>query len=584
MTKLNPPVSATESKSTDAKEPEAKPYQTHEVLNQVPPLAGHNLFLHNKVLVEALERSGASWASERLENFGALLGRPETIELGFVANANSPVLHTHDTIGNRIDKVEFHPSFHELMRISVGSECHSLPWNEGLAKAAPSDAKRTHPHLVRAIQFMMAAQNEQGHCCPVSMTYAVVPALAAAPELEKIWRPMITSNVYDPRFIPYFEKKGVLVGMAMTEKQGGSDVRANTTFAKPLGARGIGKPYLITGHKWFCSHPMSDAFLMLAQTEKGLSCFLLPRFREDGSKNKIYIQRLKNKLGNRSNASSEVEFLDTTGYLVGEEGRGVPTIIEMVNHTRLDCMISAAAIMRQAQSIAINHVKNRRAFGKVLDQQPLMQNVVSDLSLEAEATTLLTMRVAAAYDLKDENPKELAFRRIATAVGKYFTTKRTPPMVAEALECLGGNGYVEESGMPRLLRESPLNSIWEGSGNVICLDVLRAIFKEPESLEAYFEELQQVHGKDSRLDSYIDGLRSDMANLLKNPSSIESQARVLVERMAIALAASLFVRYSPEFMTEAYLSSRVMGHHGYAFGTLPAASKFEAIIDRASPR
>jgi putative acyl-CoA dehydrogenase len=582
MTKPNPLVSPPKPEEQAPREPAAGLYKTHEVFNQVAPLSQHNLFLNNPLMGEFLDRAGVSWATGRLEAFGSLMGSPEVIELGFTANANPPALHTHDLMGNRIDRVEFHPSFHELMSISVENELHSLPWKTD-DNGAEGQKKRPHRHLVRAAQFMIAAQNEQGHCCPISMTYAVVPALAAAPELEARWKPLITSNVYDRRFIPYFEKKGVILGMAMTEKQGGSDVRANTTFARAAGSRGIGKPYLITGHKWFCSHPMADAFLVLAQTEKGLSCFLVPRFTDDGSKNNIFVQRLKNKLGNRSNASSEIEFLDTTGYLVGEEGRGVPTIIEMVNHTRLDCMISASAIMRQALSLALNHVKNRRAFGKVLVQQPLMQNVASDLCLEVEAAILLTMRVAEAYDGHNENPREMSFRRIATAVGKYFTTKRTPPMVAEALECLGGSGYVEDTGMPRLFKEGPLNSIWEGSGNVICLDVLRAIFKEPESLEAFFEELQQVQGKDSRLDSYIDCLRSDLAKLLKDPTSLESQARILVERMAIALAASLFVRYSPEYMTEAYLASRVMGHHGYAFGTLPASSRFESIINRAAP-
>ncbi|MBS1993890.1 MAG: acyl-CoA dehydrogenase family protein [Cyanobacteria bacterium SZAS LIN-3] len=568
MTKLKSPVQATETSE------DRRAYKTHEVLNQVAPLANYNLFATNKVLVDSVERAGAGWAGPRLNAFGELMGRAETIELGFLANANPPILHTHDVRGNRIDKVEFHPSFHELMRIAVENELHSLPWK-------PATEKQSHRHLVRAAQFMLNVQNEPGHCCPISMTYAVVPALSAAPELEAKWKPLITSNIYDPRFIPWYEKKGLILGMAMTEKQGGSDVRANTTTARPQGARGTGKPYLITGHKWFCSHPMADAFLVLAQTEKGISCFLVPRFLEDGSQNRIYIQRLKNKLGNKSNASSEVEYLDTTGYLVGEEGRGVPTIIEMVNHTRLDCMISAGGLMRQAQSIAINHVKHRQAFGKLLTDQPLMQNVVSDLCLETEAATLLTMRVAQAYDRQDENPKESAFRRIATAIGKYFTTKRTPPMVAEALECLGGGGYVEECGMPRLLKESPLNSIWEGSGNVICLDVLRAMFKEPESLEAYFEELQQSKGMDSRLDIYIDGLRRNLAELMKTPAALEGQARLIVERLALALAASLFLRYSEPFMAEAYIATRISGAHGYCFGTLPTGCHFEKIIARA---
>jgi putative acyl-CoA dehydrogenase len=551
--------------------------ETHQVLNQVEPLASHNSFRQNALFKETVKRVGAAWAEDRLTAFGELMGRPETIDLGFAANANPPVLLTHDTLGRRLDKVEFHPAFHELMRIAVQNQLHSLPWTEKVEG-------ENQRHQIRAMQFMLAAQNEAGHCCPISMTYAVVPALTAAPELEKKWKPLITTNVYDSRFIPYFEKKGLILGMAMTEKQGGSDVRANTTFARPVNKRAIGAPYLLTGHKWFCSHPMADGFLVLAQTEKGLSCFLVPRFTDEGQKNNIFIQRLKNKLGNRSNASSEIEMADTTGYLVGEEGRGVPTIIEMVNHTRLDCMISASALIRQAQTLALNHIKNRSAFGKVLVDQPLMQNVISDISLEAEAAMLLTLRVAEAYDQKDENPKEASFRRIATAIGKYFTTKRTPPVVAEALECLGGNGYVEESGMPRLFKESPLNSIWEGSGNVICLDVLRAIAKEPQSLVAYFEEIEKVRGADPRLDLYIDGLKKDLQALLaeSHQSSLENQARSLVERLAIALAASLMIRHSPDFIAEAYLSSRIaLRAPGFSLGTLAASTPFEQIIERA---
>ncbi|MBU6450239.1 MAG: acyl-CoA dehydrogenase family protein [Cyanobacteria bacterium REEB67] len=551
--------------------------ETHQVLNQVEPLTSHNSFTKNALFQETVKRIGAGWAEDRLNTFGELMGRPETIELGFAANAHPPVLLTHDTSGRRLDKVEFHPAFHELMRIAVQNQLHSLPWTEKISG-------ENQRHQVRAMQLMLAAQNEAGHCCPISMTYAVVPALAAAPSLEAIWKPLITTNVYDPRFIPYYEKKGLILGMAMTEKQGGSDVRANTTFARPLKTRTVGAPYLLTGHKWFCSHPMADGFLVLAQTEKGLSCFLVPRFTEDGQKNNIFIQRLKNKLGNRSNASSEIEFESTTGYLVGEEGRGVPTIIEMVNHTRLDCMISASAIMRQAQTLALNHIAHRKAFGKLLVDQPLMQNVISDISLEAEAAMLLTLRVAEAYDQKEENPKEASFRRIATAIGKYFTTKRTPPVVAEALECLGGNGYVEESGMPRLLKESPVNSIWEGSGNVICLDVLRAIGKEPQSLVAYFEEIEKTRGADNRLDLYMDGLKKDLNALLANSdqSCLENQARSIVERLAMALAASLMLRHSPDFMAEAYLSSRVaLQAPGYSLGTLAATTPFSEIIKRA---
>jgi putative acyl-CoA dehydrogenase len=559
---------------------EAKPYKTHDVLNQAPNLANYNTYLSNRILGEAVKRAGADWAHERLERFGELMGRPDIIDLGFQANANPPVLHTHNNLGERVDRIDFHPSFHGLMGISVAAQLHSLPWTEALTTI------NQNLHLVRACQFMLAAQNEAGHCCPISMTYAVVPALAAAPELAKQWLPLITSASYDQSFRPYFEKKGLLVGMAMTEKQGGSDVRANTTRAVPMGSRrDAGEPYLLTGHKWFCSHPMSDAFLMLAQTDKGLSCFLVPRFKPDGLQNSIYIQRLKNKLGNRSNASSEIELSDTMGFLVGEEGRGVPTIIEMVNHTRLDCMISACAQMRQAMVIAINHVNHRNAFGKKLGQHPLMQNVIADIALEAEAATQLTIRVATAYDQLHIDPAQGAFRRIATAIGKYFTTRRTPPVVAEALECLGGNGYVEESGMPRLLKESPLNSIWEGSGNVICLDVLRAMSKEPESLTAYINEIQTTKGRDLRLDLYVNALEADISFLKSSPensSLMESQARLLVERLAIALCASLMLRFSPDYVAEAYLASRVSaGGHGYALGTLAAGTDFGRIIARA---
>jgi putative acyl-CoA dehydrogenase len=411
------------------------------------------------------------------------------------------------------------------------------------------------------------------------MTYAVLPSLRKQPELAAEWEPKIYSKVYDPSFRPVAEKRSALLGMAMTEKQGGSDVRANTTRAEPLGKGGPGAEYRITGHKWFCSAPMSDAFLVLAQLPKGLSCFLLPRWTPDGALNRFFIQRLKDKLGNRSNASSEVEFDGAWARMVGEEGRGVATIVEMVNHTRLDCVISSAALMRQATVQALHHAAHRAAFGKLLIEQPLMQNVLADLAVESEAATLLAMRLARAYDGGDEG-FEAPFRRIATAVAKYWICKRASSQVGEALECLGGNGFVEESILPRLYREAPLNSIWEGSGNVICLDVLRAMGKEPKTLEALIHEMHEGQGKDPRLDAYLKTLEVEIPKRARD----ETQARRLVEKLALALQASLLLRHGHSAVTEVFLASRISGEGGRAFGALPAGSDFRAILERAKPK
>src|SRR5262245_9343828 len=528
---------------------------THEVLNQPPPLEGYDLFATDRVLGEALEREGAGWARERLQRLGATLGG-EPLSWGRLANTNPPILRTHDRFGHRIDEVEFHPAWHELLRLAVHHELHGLPWR----------APRPGAHGARAALFFMQSQVEAGHGCPISMTYSAVPALRAQPELAAEWEPRIVSNRYDARVRPAVEKTGVLIGMAMTEKQGGSDVRANTTRARALGRGGPGAEYEITGHKWFCSAPMCDAFLVLAQAERGLSCFLLPRWRPDGTRNAFRLQRLKDKLGNRSNASSEVEFEGAWARLVGEEGRGVPTIIEMVNHTRLDCVIGAAAMMRQAVAQATHHTAYRAAFGRRLVEQPLMQNVLADLCIESEAATAAMLRLARAYDAAEADEQEGHFRRLATAVVKYWVCKRTPPHVAEALECLGGNGYVEESGMPRLYREAPLNSIWEGSGNVICLDVLRAMGRSPASVEAFFAEIALADGAEPRLDRFVDQLRAALADF----DAIETRARRVVEHMALALQASLMLRHGDPAVAHAFCASRLDGDRGLAFGTLPA--------------
>ena len=543
---------------------------THEVLNQSTPLAPYNPYESDRVLREAVRREGAEWAEDEARELGAICGRPDVIDMGRQANENPPRLRTHDRFGNRIDEVEFHPSWHELMRIGVGHGLHASPWREARAGA----------HVARAAKFIQLSQVEAGVGCPISMTYSVIPALRAQPELANEWEQRFLSLSYDgERLVPAPDKKGALCGMAMTEKQGGSDVRANTTVARPLNGGGPAAEYEITGHKWFCSAPMCDAFLVLAQTDGGLSCFLLPRFTPDGERNAFHIQRLKDKLGNRSNASSEVEFRGAWSRLVGEEGRGVPTIIEMVNHTRLDCVIGCSAGYRWGTAMAINHASERSAFGKLLVDQPLMRNVLADLAIESEAATITALRLARAFDeahAGDEAAGEL--RRLATPVSKYWVCKRAPSHAVEALECFGGNGYVEESGMPRLYRESPLASIWEGSGNVQCLDVLRAMARNPSAVEAFFAEVGEAAGAEPRVDAAAGKLREELTDL----EAIESRARRVVERMALVLQASLLVRYGDPAVADAFCASRLAGDAGLAFGTLPAGTDFGRIIERHS--
>jgi putative acyl-CoA dehydrogenase len=544
----------------------ADPVRT--VLNQPPPLSGYNLFTENRPLVGATRREGAAWAEGRLTAIGRELGGIP-LEWGRLANVHPPVLRTHDRYGHRIDEVEYHPAWHELMGLAVRNGSHALPWREPGPGA----------HVARAAQMLMASGVEPGHCCPISMTYAAVAALRRQPELAAEWEPRLTSLDYDPRPLPAVHKTGALCGMAMTERQGGSDVRANITMARPLGSGGLGGEYALTGHKWFCSSPMSDIFLVLAQTGKGLSCFLLPRWKPDQTRNAIRINRLKDKLGDRANASSEVEFDGAFARLLGEEGRGVATIIEMVNHTRLDCVITSAGLVRMAVAEALHHTAHRHAFGRPLIEQPLMQNVLADLCIESEADTLTAMRLARAYDEAQSNEQEALFRRVATAVSKFWICKKAVWTVAEALECLGGNGYVEESGMPRLFRETPLNSIWEGSGNVNALDVLRAIGQSPRILDAFFAELALASGE-ARLDAYVDTLKAE----LRQADAIELRARRLVERMAIALQGSILVRQGLPETAEAFAATRLAGDHGRSFGTLPPGLGIKAIIDHHRPR
>jgi putative acyl-CoA dehydrogenase len=537
-----------------------RPEPTRDRLNQPPPLEGHNLFLENRPLAQALEREGAGWAAERAAAFGALVtGEPR--EWGRLANENPPRLRTHDRFGNRVDEIEFHPAWHALMRTSIEHGLHSLSWTEG----------RPGAHVARAALFFLVAQVEAGHGCPISMTHAAVPTLRHEPELAAEWEPRLASPIYDPGPLPPAEKRGALCGMAMTEKQGGSDVRANTTAARALG----NGEYELSGHKWFCSAPMSDAFLVLAQADGGLSCFLLPRVLPDGTRNAVRIERLKDKLGDRSNASGEIELAAAWARLVGEEGRGIATIMAMVNQTRLDCVLGTAAAMREAVEQATHHAAHRSAFGKRLVEQPLMRNVLADLCLESEAATLTALRLAGAYDCG-----ETALARIGTAVAKYWVCKRGPGHAAEALECLGGNGYVEESGMPRLYRQQPLQSIWEGSGNVVCLDVLRALRRMPETREAFLAECREAAPAERRLRDWLRALERE----LRDQRDVESRARRLVERMGLALQASLLVRYGDAAVADAFCASRLTQDHGSAYGTLPSGVDAAAIVERHRPR
>jgi putative acyl-CoA dehydrogenase len=539
------------------------PIATHDVRNQAPPLRGRNLFADDASLREGLEREGAGWAKERLSEAGAFWGGAP-MAWGAQANEHPPALHTHDRYGNRRDEVEFHPAWHELMRAGVEQELHALPWR----------TDRPGAHVARAATYICAVQAEAGFGCPITMTFAAVPALRGQPDVAAEWVPRLTATTYEPDLRA--DKRSALCGMAMTEKQGGSDVRANTTRATPAEDGW----WELTGHKWFCSAPMCDLFLVLAQTDEGLSCFALPRVLPDGERNAGFqLQRLKDKLGNRSNASSEVEFRGALARPVGDGGRGVPTIIEMVNHTRLDCVIGTAGGMRAAVANATWHAAHRAAFGRLLNEQPLMINVLADLAVESEAATVVALRLARAYDEAPGDPAAEAFKRVATAVSKYHICKRAPGHAYEALECLGGNGYVEASGMPRLYREAPLASIWEGSGNVMALDVLRALTKAPAALEAFFAEIDEAAGADARLDAFARATRDEFADT----EAIEARARRIVERMALCLQGSLLARHAPHIVADAFCAARLAGDAGLSYGTLPPGVDARAIVERHTP-
>jgi putative acyl-CoA dehydrogenase len=550
---------------------ERQSFGNHAVANQPPPLVDYNVFAADTVLQEAARREGAEWAEGHIGEVAAYAGSGRAQELGRLANENPPKLKTHDRYGNRVDEVEFHPVWHELLGKAVEFELHGAPWRD----------PRPGAHVARGAAFMCMSQAEAGIGCPISMTYSSIPALRAQPELAAEWEPRFLSGDYDPRNAPATEKTGALAGMGMTEKQGGTDVRANTTVAQPVNGGGPGAEYELTGHKWFMSAPMCDAFLLLAQADGGLSCFLFPRWTPDGERNRFRLQRLKDKLGNRSNASSEIEFDAASAWLVGEEGAGVRTIIEMVNHTRLDCVLGGATGMRAGVAQAIHHASHRSVFGTVLVEQPLMRNVLADLAIESEAATISALRLARAYDESLAGVEEAThLKRVANAVLKYWITKRAPMHAAECLECLGGNGYVEESGMPRLFRESPLNSIWEGSGNVQCLDVLRAMIKDPASLEAFFAEVGEGAAAEPRLAAFAAAVREEIPG---DVETVEVRARRVVEKMALALQGSLLIRFGDPAVAEAFCASRLAGDWGQAFGTLPAGTEFERIVARHSP-
>jgi putative acyl-CoA dehydrogenase len=536
---------------------------THDVTNQVPPLtADISTF---PALIEGLHREGAGWAEPEVRDLGMLANSETAQAWGRLANEHPPVLRTHDRYGHRIDEVDYLPQYHELMRIAVEHGLHGSPWA----------SERAGEHVARAAKLMAWGVSDAGHLCPISMTYAVVPALRTTPALSADYEPLLTSTTYDYGLRPPLTKQGLIAGMSMTEKQGGSDVRANTTTATPS-ADGS---YRLTGHKWFTSAPMSDLFLTLAQAPGGLSCFLVPRVLPDGTRNAFYLQRLKDKLGNKSNASSEIEYDDAVGWLVGDEGRGVRTIIEMVNMTRLDCALMAAGGMRIGTAHAVHHATHRSVFGKRLLDQPAMVNVLADLAVDSEAATTVVMRLAGAVDRSVRgDAAETAFRRVGLAVTKYWLCKRWSTHAAESLECLGGNGYIEDSGLPRLYREAPLVSIWEGSGNVAALDTLRAMVREPEAIEAFFGELDLAAGTDARYDDALAVLRKEFSDA----AELEYRARHVVERMAMLLQGSLLLQHGNTAVADAFVASRLGGDWGVAYGTLPTGLDTATILERAS--
>ncbi|WP_428242610.1 acyl-CoA dehydrogenase family protein [Gynuella sp.] len=542
--------------------------ETHDVFNQPEPLENYNAYTSDRVLHHWLLVFGGSWGEEALTQYGHRVGH-DLLDAGFQANKYKPEFHSHDRFGHRIDMVEYHPAYHQLMQAAIEAGHHALPWVNSKPGA----------HVVRAAVEYLHTQADAGSGCPLTMTFASVPALRQQPDIAGDWIPRITTNTYDPRNIPFYQKNGVTIGMAMTEKQGGSDVRANTTLARPLGVPGPGQEYLITGHKWFCSAPMCDAFLMLAYSDSGLSCFLLPRWKPDGSKNSFYIQRLKNKVGNVSNASSEMEYRDAFAWMIGPEGRGINTILEMVAMTRFDCMVGSSAQMRLAVAQALHHTAGRAAFGKPLHQQPLMQNVLADLALEAEAALAISLRIAHALDHADDEC-ERALVRIGTAVGKYWICKRTVQHSYEAMESIGAVAMIEDNVLARLYRDAPVNAIWEGSGNIQCLDVVRVIKKDPACFEGLLQQLEPAAQAANELRLLIDRVIKPLAS---SPDNLEYQARTLVESLALAWQAAMLIEHGDGRVADLFVRSRLALNPGSMYGTLPPGSDCAYVIERAQP-
>ena len=550
-------------------------FTTHEVVNQSPPFENVNLFSSDRPLMDAVTREGGGQAANRLTAFGAVCGSAEAFERGRLANEYTPRLKAFDPKGRRLDTVEFHPAYHECMQISVGEGLHCSAWDH---LAEPGAAPMPGANVARSAGCYMAIQMEAGHQCPITMTNAAIPALLAQPEVAAAWLPKILSRTYDKSFQSVSAKRGATIGMGMTEKQGGTDVRANTTTAAPVNGGGPGGEFVVTGHKWFMSAPMCDAFLVLAQAPKGLSCFLLPRFQPDGSVNALRFQRLKDKLGNRSNASSEVEFQGAHGWMIGEEGRGVPTIIEMVTGTRLDCAVGSAGLMRLALAGAIHHCRHRTVFQRKLVDQVLMQQVLADMALDVEAATALAFRLCRTFD-RASDPRAAAWRRLMTPVTKYWVCKLGPALAHEAMECLGGNGYVEEGVMARVYRELPLNAIWEGSGNVMALDLLRVLQREPETLDLVLEELAGAAAGDPQLKAHLERIQA----VLHEPRLIEQRGRTLAEGLATLAAAAILRAHAPSFIADAFIATRLSGYARQTYGQGLDGANTRAIIDRALP-
>lgn len=542
--------------------------ETHQVFNQPAPLEQYNAYSGDTILGYWVKQFGGGWGESRLTEFGHGIGH-QLQQAGFLANKHLPEFQSHDRFGNRIDQVDYHPAYHQLMAHAIEHGHCSLPWT----------MTKPGTHVVRGALAILHTHADPGSGCPLTMTFASIPAISVQPDVAAKWLPKITAATYDGSNKPWFEKSGLTIGMAMTEKQGGSDVRANTTVAEAIDAAGPGKLYSLTGHKWFCSAPMCDGFLVLAQTHERLSCFLVPRWREDGSKNPMHIQRLKDKLGNKSNASSEIEFRGAHGWLLGEEGRGVATIIQMVALTRYDCMLGSSALMAQAAKEAIWHTSGRSVFGKNLHDQPLMLNVLADLALEAEAALAISLRIAYALD-HSADPQQAALVRSATGIGKYWICKRAIQHTYEAMECLGGVGYVEENVTCRLYREAPVNAIWEGSGNVQCLDLLRVLNREPETLEALVNELEQARGRHPLFDIRLDSLLAELAD----QQDIEMRARQLMETLALLWQSATLLVHGEDWIAQAFVSTRLADKQYHQYGTLDKSINVKAIVERALVR